>query len=166
MQAYQNGNFLAFEILYDRHRSRVFGFLMTKLKNRFEAEEVFQSTFMKLHSSRKQYDSKFKFVPWLFTLCSNSLKDFLRSKKRKSIENNTGDDVFLLVDESKNKHEDLNVSLEGLDEKQRLAIEMRYQQGMDFDEIAKTLRTSNSNIRQIISRAVKMLKKHISKEGL
>ncbi len=90
MKAYQVGNSAAFDILFDRHKSRVFGFLMKKLGKRFEAEEVFQAAFMKLHQSRRLYDPNFRFAPWLFTITQSVLKDHFRKNKR-NLEDSVGD---------------------------------------------------------------------------
>ena len=55
MQAYQNGIDGAFDLLFKRHSSRVYGFLMNHLKNRAQADDVFQATFLKLHQARRHY---------------------------------------------------------------------------------------------------------------
>src|SRR5689334_13553329 len=65
MLAYQNGNEEAFQILYQRHHRRVYGYLLAKLKTKQLVEEAFQTTFLKLHQSRHHYDSKLPFTPWL-----------------------------------------------------------------------------------------------------
>lgn len=136
MKAYQGGDSAAFDILFDRHKARVFGFLMKKLGRRFEAEEVFQSTFMKLHQSRRLYDPNFRFAPWLFTITQSVLKDHFRKTKR------------------------------SLDERQRIAVELRYGQDLSFDEIAEKLQTTSSNVRQLISRAIKKIRRDKTKEDL
>ena len=59
MKAYQSGDSAAFDVLFERHKGRVFSFLMGKLGKRFESEEVFQAAFMKLHQSRRLYDPNF-----------------------------------------------------------------------------------------------------------
>jgi RNA polymerase sigma factor (sigma-70 family) len=48
---------------------------------------------------------------------------------------------------------------------QQKAIELRYAQDLSFQEIAKKLETSPSNVRQLVSRAVKQLKAVVSRGG-
>lgn len=165
MKAYQNGNLLAFEILYERHKSHVLGYLMKKLRNRYAAEEVFQSTFMKLHSTRLQYDPSFKFPPWLFTICHNVLIDHLRKEKRRPSEE-TNSNVLNELPAPSITESSTIPALTGLDERQRSALEMRYMEDLDFDEIAKKLQTTSSNVRQLISRAIRKLRKHMNQEDL
>lgn len=161
MKAYQSGDLSAFGILFERHKGRVFGFLMKKLGRRFEAEEVFQTAFTKLHQSRRLYDPNFRFAPWLFTITQSVLKDHFRKQKR-NLEDSVGDigDEFAAQEK-----ENLGLpDLELLDERQRLAVELRYGQDLSFDEIAEKLQTSSLNVRQLISRAIKKIRKEKTKE--
>lgn len=163
MKAYQGGDSAAFDILFDRHKARVFGFLMKKLGRRFEAEEVFQSTFMKLHQSRRLYDPNFRFAPWLFTITQSVLKDHFRKTKR-NLEDSVGDGL----DELPARVFDNSQSpdLENLDERQRIAVELRYGHDLSFDEIAEKLQTTSPNVRQLISRAIKKIRGDKTKEDL
>lgn len=163
MKAYQGGNSAAFDILFERHKGRVFGFLMKKLGRRFEAEEVFQATFMKLHQSRRLYDPNFRFAPWLFTITQSVLKDHYRKKKR-TLEDS--DSEHLDETPAKEPESIEQPSLEGLDERQRMAVELRYGRDLSFDEIAEKLQTTPVNVRQLISRAIKRIRKEKSQEDL
>ena len=50
---YINGDNLSFETLLTRHKNRVFAFIMSKVKNRDLAEDIFQDTFIKIINSLK-----------------------------------------------------------------------------------------------------------------
>lgn len=162
MQAYQGGNYTDFEILYTRHKARILGFLMKRLRNRFEAEEVFQGTFMKLHSSRRHYDPSFRFDPWLFTVCQSVLRDYLRKKKR--IAEDSNDEYLDQIPANESLGETASINFSSLDEKQRMALELRYGEDLDFDEVAKKLQTTSGNVRQLVSRAIRKLRKNLNRE--
>ncbi len=168
MLSYLDGDFEAFESLYARHRNRIFGFLMKRLKDRGEAEDVFQSVFDKLHRKRGQYRKDIPFLPWLFTLVRNTLIDHLRKKATQ--------DKYLtfsgkLVEAySVPASEGLSINaaiaeLSSLNENQRQALELRFNQGLTFNEIAEQMQTSTDNSRQIISRAVRKLRKLVVVKG-
>jgi RNA polymerase sigma-70 factor (ECF subfamily) len=166
MRAYQNGVDNAFEILYRRHSSRVYGFLVNRLKNRMQADDVFQATFLKLHQSRKHYDPSFPFSPWLFTVCKSVLLDHLRKSKRGREENNDlaiETAIAPLDSESVIIAQEMN--LEALSQSQRTAIELRYKDDLPFEEIALRLQTSPSNVRQIVSRGIKSLRRLAGRKG-
>ncbi len=159
MLAYAKGSEEAFQILYGRHSSKVYGFLAGKLKDRSLADDAFQATFMKLHSSRAQYDPALPFAPWLFTVSRTAMLDTLRVRKKSTrLEDLNPIAVENAVAET--PHEVTSIpSLQSLPAAQRQALETRYLQELSFDEIATRLDTSSENSRQLVSRAVKKLRK-------
>lgn len=151
MVAYQLGEAEAFEILYDRYAPRVMGFLRARVKG--DAQDIFQATFLKLHRTRSRYDPSFPFLPWLFTICRSEMLDAL--KKRHRAEEKLVDNV----PEFPQMHTELpEVSLAPLPAAQRAAVDLRYGSDLSFDEIAARLDTSPANARQLVSRALRLLR--------
>ncbi len=165
MQAYQNGDVVAFDLLFKRHSSRVYGFLMKKLKNRSRADDVFQSTFLKLHQARRHYDPSFPFAPWLFTVCKSVLTDDFRKHDRRREDVN--DDLISRTADPKSVSgsQAFEIDLAGLSGVQKAALKLRYHDELRFDEIAVRLMTSPSNVRQLISRGLEKLRARGSKKG-
>ena len=161
MTAYIDGDVEAFEALYERHKSRVFGFLMAKLKDRDEAEDVFQTTFAKLHKGRHKYRQNIPFLPWLFTIARNTLIDHVRKKgtydKHVTVSAEAVDNYADSVSDSTPIQANFS-HLSKLNESQRYALELRFNQGLTFDEIAQQMQTTADNARQLISRAIRKLR--------
>lgn len=162
MLAYADGDMVAFEALYLRYKNRIFGFLMKKLKNRPDAEEVFQTVFTKLHVARGKYRRDIPFLPWVFTITRNALIDHIRKRdayqqhvttSELALETYAGQSSLETPD-----HIDV-AGLSGLTETQRQALEFRFNQGLTFAEIAEQMQTTTDNSRQIISRAIRKLRK-------
>ncbi len=162
MAAYQNGDEDAFAILYRRHSPRVYGFLMNRLRDRGQADDVFQATFLKLHQARSRYDPTFPFSPWLFTVCKSVLVDHVRKNQRRREDSN--DEAIERAADLRGERVD-TIDLKSLPAQQQTAIELRYAEGLPFDEIALRLETSPSNVRQIISRGIKKLRLFSGKTG-
>ena len=159
MLAYAKGSEEAFQILYERHSSKVYGFLAGKLKDRPLTDDAFQATFMKLHISRSQYDPALPFVPWLFTVCRTAMLDTLRVRKKSTrLEDLNPVEVENAVAETPKETSSIP-GLQALPTAQRQVLEMRYLQELSFDEIASGLETSSENSRQLVSRATKKLRK-------
>lgn len=157
MQAYQNGSEAAFQIIFKRHSRRVYGFLMNRLRNAPQAEDVFQAIFLKLHQSRRLYDPAFPFSPWLFTICKSVLVDSIRKNHR--IHEVTNDEVVARMPAHPDHNLESNlINLSGLNKDQKLAFELRYTEDLSFSEIALRLDTSPTNVRQMISRGMKKLR--------
>jgi RNA polymerase sigma factor (sigma-70 family) len=166
MREYQNGADGAFDLLFKRHSSRVYGFLMNRLKNRAQADDVFQLTFLKLHQARRHYDPSFPFAPWLFTVCKSVLTDSARKLGRNREEAND-ELVSSAVDEASiESASELRptVAMDGLSSNQRVALELRYFEDLQFEEIAERLKTSPSNVRKLVSRGIQSLKRRMERK--
>ena len=168
MMAYADGDMEAFQALYRRHKNRIFGFLLSKLKNQSEAEEVFQTVFSKLHSARGKYRQEIPLLPWVFTIARNALIDHIRKKDtyRKHITSSEAAVEAYAEPSSDNSSGSIAIEeLSSLTATQRQALEFRFNQGLSFQEIAEQMQTSADNSRQIISRAIRKLRKlMVSKE--
>ncbi|MEW6058414.1 MAG: sigma-70 family RNA polymerase sigma factor [Bdellovibrionota bacterium] len=156
MEAYQQGNGDAFAVLYRRHSAKVYGFLLNRLKDSTLVEDVFQAAFMKLHKSRLHYDPSFPFVPWLFTVCKSVMVDNIR--KRRGIQEEIDPIAVEQAVADEPEEQPSLPSLTSLPEAQRKALELRYGQDLSFEEISKRLETSQANVRQLVSRAIKRLR--------
>lgn len=165
MTAYANGNMQAFEQLFARHKGRILGYLYNKLRDRDEAEEVFQTTFAKLHAARDKYREDIPFLPWIFSITRNALIDHLRRNQvyRKNLvfsDESIGNATA--VESPKTSVGNTIAGLATLSHRQREVLELRFDQDFSFDEIAARLQTSNGNARQMVSRAIRHLRKALS----
>jgi RNA polymerase sigma factor (sigma-70 family) len=166
MAAYADDDMEAFQSLYERHKGRILGYLVSRLKDRDEAEEVFQTIFAKLHAARRKYREDIPFLPWIFTITRNALVDHIRR-------NRTYRRHVVLSEELLGQFPDSTpralpvgsaiTELSSLSATQRRALELRFDQGFSFDEIAGQLQTSVVNTRQLVSRAIRNLRKIMDK---
>lgn len=164
MLAYATDDMDAFEVLYRRHKNRLFGFLLAKLKNQTEAEEVFQAVFTKLHVARGKYRPEIPFLPWVFTIARNAMIDHIR--RRNSYQQHISNSETPLEDYAAPVADapaaDIaTIDLSRLNASQRQALELRFAQGLTFAEIGAQLATSEENARQIISRTLRKLRKQL-----
>lgn len=165
MKAYQQGDEQAFEVLYQRHSARVYHFLKSRLQDTSFADEVFQNSLLKLHQSRSLYDPSFPFVPWLFTICRSAMLDAVRKRKRDVEKTKLDEQLIAEASVTAQSSAALSVpDLSVLSAAQREALQLRYGQDLSFEEIARSLGTSPSNVRQLVSRAVRKLKKLAGRE--
>jgi RNA polymerase sigma-70 factor (ECF subfamily) len=155
MAMYQSGAEDAFQVLYRRHSSKVYGFLRGRVWNDERAAELFQETFLKMHRSKHLYNKTLPALPWIFSVTRSVLVDGLRSDKR------ARRDAEFVQDEIESVPRGITevaAMLGRLPENQRKAIELRYVDEKTFEEVAATLETSSQNARKIISRALAKLK--------
>jgi RNA polymerase sigma factor (sigma-70 family) len=73
MLAYRGGDTGAFEILYGRHRARLFRFVLRSVKIRATAEDLYQEIWMRVIEARAGYAPTARFTTWLYTIAHNRL---------------------------------------------------------------------------------------------
>ena len=156
MLKYQGGDHMAFEVLYMRHKDKVYSYISNRLHKADDIEDLFQKVFTKFHKSRRLYDPKYEVLPWIYTVTKSEFLDFIKKKKVATAE----------FDEKIHTHHKANdtdlidiQSEEVLTQKEKDAIELRYINDNDFLEISSLLSTTETNARKIISRGLSKLKK-------
>jgi RNA polymerase sigma-70 factor (ECF subfamily) len=154
MELYKEGDYKAFKILYKRHNKKVYQYLKKKLHEDFAVEEVFQMTFIKLHKCRQNYDPHYLFTKWLYTICRSECFDYW--KRRKIDTSPLNED--LISDNQVEKNIFGTEILDTLAPSEKLALEMRYLQDAEYDEIAAALLIKQPNARKIVSRAIAKLR--------
>jgi RNA polymerase sigma factor (sigma-70 family) len=160
MEIYKMGNAIAFEILFERHSSRVLGYLSKRLKFPKEAQDLLQEVFFKLHRSRHLYNRTLPFSPWLFSITRSIWLDFL---KKRQLEDATEQEQLERMAFTTQEFE-ISASNAGteilsqLPSNQKEAVSLRVYDEATFEEIAIKLSTSPENARQLVSRGLKRLK--------
>jgi RNA polymerase sigma-70 factor (ECF subfamily) len=78
----KQGDRRAFDLVYDRYRSRLAGFLLRLTRRRDLAEELLQETWIRLATHAPRLADDTRFAPWLFTVARN----LFRSQRRYSLD--------------------------------------------------------------------------------
>ena len=145
------------------------GYLITKLKDLDEADDVFQSVFFKLHAGRFNYKEDIPFLPWIFTIARNTMIDHIRKKGtyKKHI---SVDTEYINSRAGGNNREPLSIGatmseLSSLSDLQRQTLELRFNEGLSFEDVGKHMKITHSNARQIASRAVRVLRSLLAGKG-
>ena len=152
---YISGDENSLSVLINRHQSRLYAFIFSKIQDRDATEDVFQDTFIKVINTLKRgkYNEQGKFLPWVMRISHNLTIDYFRKNKRLPKFKNKGDfDIFsVLSDESPNAEnkivksqitDHVRILLEELPEDQKMVIKMRIYQDMSFKEISENTNVS------------------------
>lgn len=140
------------------------GYLVSKVRKIEIAEEVYQLTWSKVVNSIHLFDSSKKFSTWLFTISTNTFKDWVKSNSNhlKLLEN-LSVNADIENQTISNNYAELN--LDFLDKVQKEVILLKYTRGFKSKEIAEKLNLTDSNIRKIISRAKLSIKQYLINGG-
>lgn len=143
----------------------VFSFVLKKVEDQNDADEITVNVFSKVLSKLELYDPAFEFKTWVLTIAQNTIIDFWRKRRR---ELPTADDAqsdlhgqFAMSPEelmiSEEEANSIQTIVEGMDESYRDIIRLRFFEERTIKEIAEQLNISVSNTKVRIMRAKKVL---------
>lgn len=157
---YINGDETALASLIQRHKRRIFSYIMLTVKDRALAEDIFQDTFFKIIITLKKgsYNEEGKFLPWVLRITHNLIIDtFRRNKRMPTISGGVNDegeefDIFSVLNiEDKNIEEDIikgqvrkdvRKLIDQLPLEQKEVLMMRHYYDMSFKEISEQTNVS------------------------
>lgn len=139
---------------YHLYVDMVYHICLMYMKNKYDAEDIVQETFVKLLKRGQDFEREEHKKAWLIVTATNLCKDQLKHwwQKRKSLEEYEGSDHRELVDTT------LMAVME-LPKKYRIVVYLYYYQGYNSTEIAAILKKPSSTIRSNLSKAKSLLKK-------
>lgn len=82
IKLYKSGQQDAVEILIERYKNSLYKLCCHLTLNRYDADDLFQETWVRLVKNICYYDEIKPFAAWLYSICTNLYKDRYRSKKR------------------------------------------------------------------------------------
>lgn len=97
VQAYIKGDQSAIETLINRHRSKVYTYILLTIKNQPLAEDLFQETFIKVIQSLRagKYRDNGRFLSWVIRIAHNLIIDHFRKEKQMNSVSNDDSEVDL-----------------------------------------------------------------------
>lgn len=160
MERVQQDDRQAFRVLYERHQGPVYGFLLRRVRDRDEAAERFQDTWLKVHRGRHTYRVGHAFRPWLYGVAVNTLRDAYRKQGRRvvTVDFESAPPLEAPVRERPVQKMTLEAALEQLPDSLREAFLLGAVMGFDHNEVSEALGISRDNARTRISRARKKLR--------
>ncbi|UPQ78658.1 sigma-70 family RNA polymerase sigma factor [Flavobacterium azooxidireducens] len=146
---YIAGDEQSLAILIERHQSKIYGFIYSKIADRDITDDVFQDTFIKVIKTLKSnsYNEEGKFLPWVMRIAHNLVVDHFRRNKKMPMQRETEEySIFSYMSDNSMNVEgrmitdqvesDLQRLLEELPADQKEVLVMRMYQDMSFKEIA------------------------------
>ncbi|MBA4311864.1 MAG: hypothetical protein C0417_04445 [Chlorobiaceae bacterium] len=160
-QQITEGNREAFHELYERHKKGIYNFALRFLLDKNLAEDAAHNVFLLVFEHIYQFDfRKGKFTTWLYSI---TYHECCKMRKRNKKFSRLGDGEEEIKNESNydyNDAIDLERAMLRLPEIYRLPIVMTKLHGLTSAECASTLGISETNVKQRVFRAFKILKEY------
>ena len=152
-----------------RYGKRLYGLCRSLCPNRFDADDLYQETWLRVLKHLDRYDPSRAFEPWLAKICVNTHRSALRRLARSPLlDFASGQDKDRLLDsipapEGKD-YLPLYEAVGKLPDKLRQAVALFYFQGMDLAAAAQTLGIPVGTMKSRLNKARKLLKEALADE--
>jgi RNA polymerase sigma-70 factor, ECF subfamily len=172
------GDDSAFDYLVEKFRRPIVSFMYRMTHNQAVAEELAQEVFLRVYRSRSSYQAEAKFSTWLYRIATNLAVNHARDTRAERMaptvnldepdtETGTTPDV---ADATPNVEAEIlrnermaaiRQQVMELPERQRVAVLMHKYQGLDYKEIGKVLKLSESATKSLLFRAYETLREKL-----
>lgn len=164
----QDGSQQAFSVLVQRHTDRFYRLAYRYLQSKEAAEDVVQDAFVKLWEDpgRWQADRNNKFTTWFYRVVVNSCLDWQKRKRPIQL----GDRELSIVDARETpdiamlqaeKHKVLEKEIAALPERQRIALNLCFDEGLSNQEAAEVMGLKLKALQSLVMRAKTTLKERL-----
>ena len=163
------GERAAFAQVYEATKSSVYGFALSILRNRADAEDVMHDAYLKMYQSAGSYRPKGKPMAWLLTIVKRLAYNRIRSRRHEAAPlQEPAADSIPKEDGQIRQAEDrlvLNAALDLLDVTDRQIVILHALTGMKHREIAQLLEMPLSTCLSKYRRALEKMRNKLEERG-
>lgn len=141
--------------IYDRHIDTVYSVCFMYMKNKQDAEDAVNSTFLKLLEKQKRFESEEHEKAWLIRVAMNICKNTVTHWSRSTV------DISSLPLESEQVHNNVLRQVLALPDNLKVPVYLHYYGGYSSKEIGKLLGIADSSVRSRLIKAREILKKEL-----
>jgi RNA polymerase sigma-70 factor (ECF subfamily) len=172
MARYVGGDEVAFRQLFALLAPKLRAFFLRSFIDPALADDLTQTTFLKLHRARATYLPERPLKPWLFTIAAGVRRDELRRRYRlpphvgeleleQAELQQLGERAPAPETNAAGEIEAVRAAVDRLPESQRAVLHLHLHEELTFEEIAEVLGTSPGAVRVRASRAYERLRKSL-----
>ena len=153
---------LTVEDAFQKYGDRVFSAAFSILRNREDADDVVQDTFLKYHIKNLQYMDETHLKAWLLRVAINRAKDITAAFWRR---NRVSWEAYMEeLEFTQPEDRSLFRAVMALPEKYRLVLHLYYYEECSIREIASLLHTGEGTIKSRLSRGRTLLKTMLTED--
>ncbi|MEV4420645.1 sigma-70 family RNA polymerase sigma factor [Patulibacter sp. NPDC049589] len=151
--------------LYASHLDRVYAFFAYRVHNAADAEDLTSATFERVVRHASRFDpERASVTTWIFSIGENVLIDHYRRQGRRDERDFVEDDDRWRAPEDRPSiglSPELQAAIEGLSDRERRVIGLRFGADLSGREIATLVDATEANVHQILSRALRRMREQI-----
>lgn len=153
----RQGDEEAFEMIYRKYEGLIYYIALSITKNKEDAEEIVQDTFVNMFNSINTYEEKNKFKQWLMQIARNlSYNKVTRNKEKNNIHD---EEIINNTASEENKYDIILTINNSLDETSSKVVILKIVYNFSFKEIAEEMNMTINQVQGIYYQSMKRLKK-------
>jgi len=166
------GNKELFAILVDKYKKQIVVYIFSLVKDREEANDLAQETFIRVYKNLWKYNQQYKFSTWIYQIAKNLSLDYLK-KKRPTL---VSEEYIDAVEDKRGSPEQSTLNKEMQQELlkavNQLAPQLRetlvsyHINNLSYKEISETRKISVSKVKNQLFQARKKLKEMMAEGGV
>lgn len=168
MQAIQNGDCKAFDVLYKRYNERLYYYFFRMLGFEHQvAEDFVQDLFVRIIDKPQRFDVRRKFSTWIFSIAHNMCKNEYRSREVRSIISTTENPDYYIQEEDSKKDNKQHLDtifkiLNQMDESHKTVFLLKYREGFSIEEISDITSLPQGTVKSRLHYARKKIQEKVS----
>jgi len=160
------GNTAAYAVLVEKHSDMAFTIANKIVRNREDAEEIAQDSFVKAYQSLRSFKGDSKFSTWLYRIVYNAAISHTRRKKQdftqldeRVVGETTEDEIFENLDTLDTEHQSklVNEAINNLPADESAIVTLFYLKENTIEDISQITGLSVSNVKVKLFRIRKKL---------
>ena len=153
------------EELIAQHGRRLYGLCIKLCGSAYDADDLYQETWLRVHCKLNKYDPSQSFEHWLTAVCVNAYRDMLRRERLAGLlmafsTNEEKDSVLTsgAAEDSTAENAELWEAVRRLPEKYSTVIVLHYYRGYDVSELSRILKVPEGTVKYRLHKARELLK--------
>ncbi|RFM27832.1 RNA polymerase sigma factor [Deminuibacter soli] len=162
------GDPVAFKALFDSYKRRIYAAAYKFTSSAEASEEIFQEVFVRIWVYRANLTEVQHPYSYIYRILSTVVYEHAkRNNKRQTIELLESIEADLAINDAddfvhgRDMKRLIQEAVERLSDQRKKVYELRFNQGMAYDEIAGLLKVSPSTVRNTFMEALKLIRKHV-----
>lgn len=172
----QQGNTAAFNTLIRQHDRRIFAMVCSIVGDRHEAQDIYQETFLRAFEKIHTFRAEGEFAGWLARIAVNQAISRLRQKRlrrwlpfdAKGRPEENGEAIWVRARSEDTPDRDylnkelrvqIELALQELPERQRVAFVLKHIHGYKISEISATMGWAEGTVKNALFRATRKLQR-------
>ena len=161
--AVQQGDRVAFKVLYEHHRDRVYNLIYYSLNDPRMVEDVLQIVFMKIYRGLPGFRFEASLSTWIYRVTINECQNQNRQPNVRFVPFDTiagsGEEIDLAsIPEQRHSYRErqeiIQEAVMQLSPKLRAVVVLKYIEGLSYEEIAQVLECAPGTVASRLNRAL------------